>query len=84
MSPSRLVAYWVTTGLVASSIVSGGVAHVLDVRASLGDPVHFVTLDEQDALAEGGCVTKACPIRFGLVFRVSPIELKQSLQRRSH
>jgi uncharacterized membrane protein YphA (DoxX/SURF4 family) len=44
------VAYWVTTGLVASSMVSGGVAHVLHVPASvdgfvrLGYPLHFVTL----------------------------------------
>lgn len=29
MSRSRLVAYWVTTGLVASSMVPGCVAHVL-------------------------------------------------------
>ncbi|WP_437586973.1 DoxX family protein [Sorangium sp. So ce1000] len=49
MSRSRLVAYWVTTGLVASSMVSGGVAHVLHVPASvdgfvrLGYPLHFVT-----------------------------------------
>ena len=28
MSPSRLVAYWVTTGLVASSMLSAGVALV--------------------------------------------------------
>ena len=35
MSRSRLVAYWVTTGLVASSMVSGGVAHVLHVQASV-------------------------------------------------
>ena len=62
MSRSRLVAYWVTTGLVASSMVSGGVAHVLHMQASvdgfvrLGYPLHFVTLGEQDALAEGGYV----------------------------
>ncbi len=62
MSRSRLVAYWVTTGLVASSMVSGGVAQVLHVPANvegfvrLGYPLHFVTLSEQDALAEGGYV----------------------------
>ena len=50
MSRSRLVAYWVTTGWVALSMVSGGVAHVLHVPASvdgfvrLGYPLHFVTL----------------------------------------
>ena len=53
MSRSRLVAYWVTTRLVASFMVSGGVAHVLHVQASvegfvrLGHPLHFVTLGEQ-------------------------------------
>jgi uncharacterized membrane protein len=47
---ARLVAYWVTTGLVASSMISGGVAHVLHAPASvdgfvrLGYPLHFVTL----------------------------------------
>ena len=35
MSRSRLVAYWVTTGLVASSMVSGGVAHVLHMQLYL-------------------------------------------------
>ena len=50
MSRSRLVAYWVTTGLVASSMLHGGVAHVLHVQASvdgfvrLGYPLHFITL----------------------------------------
>ncbi|WP_437276021.1 DoxX family protein [Sorangium sp. So ce375] len=50
MSRARVVAYWVTTGLVASSMVSGGVAHVLHAPASvdgfvrLGYPLHFVTL----------------------------------------
>ena len=50
MSRSKLVAYWVTTGLVASSLLSGGAAHVLHVPASvdgfvqLGYPLHFVTL----------------------------------------
>jgi uncharacterized membrane protein YphA (DoxX/SURF4 family) len=50
MTRSRLVAYWVTTGLVASSMLSGGVTHVLHVPASveafvhLGYPLHFVTL----------------------------------------
>lgn len=50
MSRSRLVAYWVTTGLVASFMLSAGVAHVLHVPASvdgfvrLGYPLHFVTL----------------------------------------
>jgi hypothetical protein len=34
MSRSRLVGYWVTTGLVASSLVSAGVAQVLHVRGS--------------------------------------------------
>ncbi|MGH7551127.1 MAG: hypothetical protein ACREK3_10340 [Gemmatimonadota bacterium] len=62
MSRSKLVAYWVITGLVASSMVSGGVAHILHVQANvdgferLGYPLHFVTLGEQDALAEGGYV----------------------------
>ncbi len=61
-SDSRLVAYWVTTGLVASSVLSASVAHVLHVQANadgfvrLGYPLHFVTLSEQDALAEGGYV----------------------------
>ncbi|MDI1482927.1 DoxX family protein [Polyangium sp. y55x31] len=50
MSRSRLVAYWVTTCWVALGMVSGGVAHVLHVPASvdgfvrLGYPLHFVTL----------------------------------------
>jgi hypothetical protein len=50
MSRSRLVAYWVTTGLVALGMVSGGVAQVLHVPANvdgfvrLGYPLHFVTL----------------------------------------
>ncbi|WP_437523769.1 DoxX family protein [Sorangium sp. So ce726] len=49
MIRARLVAYWVTTGLVASSLVSGGVAHVLHAPESvdgfvrLGYPLHFVT-----------------------------------------
>ena len=52
MSRSRLVAYWVTTRLVASSMLSAGVAHVLHVQASvdgfvrLGYPLPFVTLGE--------------------------------------
>jgi hypothetical protein len=80
MSRSRLVAYWVTTGLVASSMVSGGVAHVLHMQASvdgfvrLGYPLHFVTLGEQDALAEGGYV-----VLVGV-----PDPLGARLQRRSH
>jgi hypothetical protein len=80
MSRSRLVAYWVTTGLVASSLVSGGVAHVLHMQASvdgfvrLGYPLHFVTLGEQDALAEGGYV-----VLVGV-----PDPLGARLQRRSH
>jgi hypothetical protein len=80
MSRSRLVAYWVTTGRVASSLVSGGVAHVLHMQASvdgfvrLGDPLHFVTLGEQDALAEGGYV-----VLVGV-----PDPLGARLQRRSH
>ena len=37
MSRSRLVAYWVTTGLVASSMLSAGAAHY---------PLRFVTLGE--------------------------------------
>ena len=58
MSRSRLVACSVTIGLVASSMVSGGVAHVLQVQASvdgfvrLGYPLHSVTLGEQHTLAE--------------------------------
>ena len=77
MSRSRLVAYWVTTGLVASSMLSAGVAHVLHVQASvdgfvrLGYPLHLVTLSEQGALAEGGYVGVPDPLR-------------ARLQRRSH
>jgi len=41
MSRSRLVAYWVTTGLVASSMLSAGVAHVLHVQASVDGFVHL-------------------------------------------
>jgi hypothetical protein len=80
MSRSRLVAYSVTTGLVASSMVSGGVAPVLHVPASvdgfvrLGYPLHLVTLGEQDALAEGGYVALV-----GV-----PEPLRARLQRRSH
>jgi len=50
VSRSRLVPYWVTTGLVALGMVSGGVAQVLHVPANvdgfvrLGYPLHFVTL----------------------------------------
>ncbi|NUP12649.1 MAG: DoxX family protein [Polyangiaceae bacterium] len=50
MKRSRVIAYWVATGLVASSMISGGIAHVLHVPASvdgfvqLGYPLHFVTL----------------------------------------
>jgi len=50
MSRSKRVAYWVTTGLVATSMLSGGVAQVLHVPANvdgfvhLGYPLHFVTL----------------------------------------
>jgi len=50
MSRSRAVAYWVTTGLVTLSMLSGGVAHVVHAPASvdgfvrLGYPLHFVTL----------------------------------------
>ena len=80
MSRSKLVDYWVTTGLFASSMVSGGVAHVLHVQASvdgfvrLAYPLHLVTLGEQDALAEGGCEVLA-----GV-----PDPLRARLQRRSH
>ena len=61
-------------------MVSGGVAHVLRVQASadgfvrLGYPLHFVTLGEQDELAEGGYV---------LLVGV-PDPLTARLQRRSH
>jgi hypothetical protein len=67
MSRLRLVTYW--TGLVASSMVSGGVAHVLHVPAivdgfvRLGYPLHFVTLGEQDDLAEGGYIGVPDPLR---------------------
>jgi hypothetical protein len=50
VSRARLVAYWVTTGLVAFFMLSGGVTQVLHVPgsmeafAALGYPVHFVTL----------------------------------------
>ena len=80
MSRSRLVAYWVTIGLVASSMVSGGVAHVLHVQASadgfvrLGYLLHFVTLGVEEALAEGGYV-----LLVGL-----PDPLRARLHRRSH
>jgi len=37
---------------------------------TIGYPLDFVTLGEQDALAEG--VTSVCPIRFGLVFTGGP------------
>jgi hypothetical protein len=52
------VAYRVATGLVASSMVSGGgpgspPANV-DGFMRLGVPLHFVTLGEQHALAEDG------------------------------
>ena len=59
MSRSRLVAYWVTIGLVASFVLSASTADVLHVQANvdgfvrLGYPLHFVTPGEQDALAEG-------------------------------
>ena len=58
-------------------MVSGGVADVLIVQASidgfvrLGYRLHFVTLSEQDALAEGGYVGVPDPLR-------------ARLQRRSH
>jgi predicted Na+-dependent transporter len=58
-------------------MVSGGVADVLIVQASidgfvrLGYRLHFVTLSEQDAVAQ--VVTQVCPIRFGLVFRGGPM-----------
>ena len=77
MRRSMLVAHGVTAGLVASSKLSAGVAHVLHVQASvdgfvrLGYPLHFVTLSEQDALAEGGYVGVPDPLR-------------ARLQRRSH
>jgi hypothetical protein len=48
MSRSRLVAYWVATCLVGSSMLSAGVAHVLHVQASIDG---FV------ALACGGLFT---------------------------
>ena len=69
---------WVTTGLVASSLVSGCVAHVLHMQAivegfvRLGYPLHFFTLGEQDVRAEGGYVLLACV----------PDPLRARLQRR--
>ena len=78
MSRSRLVAYWVTTRLVASYVVSAGVAQVLHMQANadgfvlLCHPLHFVTLGEQDALAEGDYVDVLDPLGARL------------LQRRSH
>ena len=80
MSRSRLVAYWVTIGLVASSMISGGTACVLHVQSRaddfvrLGYPLHFVTLGVEDALAEGGYV-----VLVGL-----PDPLRARLHRRSH
>jgi hypothetical protein len=65
MSRSRHVACRVTSGMVAPSMLSGGVARVLHVRARadgfvrLGRPLHFVTLGEQDAVAGGGHVPVA-------------------------
>lgn len=55
---------------------SAGVAHVLHAPASdgfvrLGYPLHFVTLSEQDALAQGDYVGVPDPLR-------------ARLQRRSH
>jgi hypothetical protein len=41
MSWSRLVAHGVTTGLVAASLVSGGVAHVPHVQANVDGPVRL-------------------------------------------
>jgi hypothetical protein len=79
MIRSRLVAYRVTSGPVASSELSAGVARVLHVRASvdgfvrLGSPLHFVILGWPDVLAEGGHV----PARV-------PDSLRARLHRRSH
>ncbi len=48
-----------TTGLVASSVLSAGVAHVLHVQANvdgfvrLGYPLHFVTFGEPVAESLG-------------------------------
>jgi hypothetical protein len=83
MSRSRLVASWVATGLIASPMVSAGVAQVLHVPAHvdgvvrLGSPLRFVTVGEQDVLAEGGYVSLA------LRARVSDPR-RARLQRRSH
>ena len=77
MSRSRLVAYWVTTGLVASSMLSAGVATSSTCkRASPSSCASatrctFVTLSEQDALAEAGYASVPDPLR-------------AHLQRRSH
>jgi len=79
MSRSRLVANWVTTGLVASSMVSGGVADVLDVQSSvdgfvrLGYPLHFVPSCEQDALEDEPEADRA-----------HPQALRNRAKRRSH
>jgi uncharacterized membrane protein YphA (DoxX/SURF4 family) len=49
-SIGKTAAYWGATGLVALFMLSGGVAHVLHLQASvdgfvaLGYPLHFVTL----------------------------------------
>jgi len=80
MSRSRFVAYWVSTGRVASSVLSAGEADVLHVQANadgfvrLGYPLHFVTLSEQNALAEWGYV-----VLVGV-----PDPLRARLQGRSH
>ena len=77
MSRSKLVADWVTIGLIASSMLSAGMAHDLHVQTSVDGfvrlryPLHFVTLSEQDALAERGYVRVPDPLR-------------ARLQRRSH
>jgi hypothetical protein len=80
MSRPRLGTCRVTTGLAASPMVSGGVARVRHVPASvdgfvrLGYPLHSVTLAEHEALAEGGH-----PVLAGV-----PDPLRARLQRRSH
>jgi len=69
----------VTTGLVASSMLSAGVARVCEVPANvigivrLGYLLHFVTPGEQDTLAEGGHALLA-----GM-----PDSLRARIQRRS-
>jgi hypothetical protein len=71
---SKLVAYLVTTGLAASSMLSVGAAHALYVQASVNGFVHLVSVTRCTSSRSVSrtlspkVVTEVCPIRFGLVF----------------